>query len=171
MISNNVLHTAISTFYKSKSLLKIDRKRALKRSSKNIEGSRAQKTLSILQMDTCVFGTKDNRKAFIYIIQNNFSRAIFDIKTTLVCSSPLAKENLLAVITKHQLLNREIELTTDDGVKNKGSVTELLTGSRCLIKQLIAQSDIIQSNSMIEACNKKNKYQFLYQQEIDILLH
>ena len=69
-------------------------------------------------MDTCVFGTKDNRKTFIYIIQDNFSRAILDIKTALVYSSPLAKENLLAVITKHQLLNREIELTTDDGVKN-----------------------------------------------------
>jgi putative transposase len=167
MLRDNALHISKSTFCKYKRLLKIDRKRMLKRPSKNTVGIRATKALSILHMDVCVYKTNDNRKAYIYIVQDNFSRAILGIKTSLKCCSEIAKENLLEVISKHNLYNKELSLITDDGMENKGAVTELLKGSGLLIKQIIAQVDIELSNSMVEACNKIVKYQFLYRKDIE----
>lgn len=58
--------------------------------------------------------------------------------------------------------NREGALVTDDGMENKGKLEEGINKPGMLWKKLIAQIDIIQSNSMVEAANKILKYHFLY---------
>ena len=50
-------------------------------------------------------------------------------------------------------------------VENKGAVDEGIINEPLFINKLIAQKDIIFSNSMIEAVNKRLKYEFLYTKE------
>ncbi|MDI3321386.1 hypothetical protein [Pinibacter soli] len=60
-------------------------------------------------------------------------------------------------------------LITDDGSENKGAVTDMLAKPGMLWKKIIAQVDIVQSNSMVEAANKIIKHRFLYKQCIACL--
>jgi hypothetical protein len=59
-------------------------------------------------------------------------------------------------------MDHEGTLVTDDGIENKGKLEEWLHKPGMLWKKLVAQLDIIQSNSMVEAANKILKYRFLY---------
>jgi hypothetical protein len=76
-------------------------------------------------------------------------------------------ELLKDVLVKNNLLEREGFLITDNGAENKGDVKEWINKPGTLWKQLIAQLDITQSNSMAEAANKILKYQFLRWLTID----
>ena len=55
-----------------------------------------------------------------------------------------------------------IELITDGGSENKGAVEDFVNKPGSNIQKLIAQSDIIFSNSMVEAVNKRIKYDYLF---------
>ena len=54
----------------------------------------------------------------------------------------------------------------NDGVENKGEVNDFLLLPDVDIKKLVAQKDIIFSNSMIEAVNKRIKYDFLFTKDL-----
>ena len=56
-------------------------------------------------------------------------------------------------------------MLVDGGAENKGDVDKGILNEKMLIKKLIAQKDIVFSNSMIEAVNKRMKYDFLYARE------
>ncbi len=125
----------------------------------------------ILHIDVTVFRTKDNVKAYLYVIQDNFSRAILGIKASLSANAAVALANLKEVIKKYTLEKEPLLLITDDGSENHGEVSRYIETRSPLLKRQIAQLDIIQSNSMIEAANKKLKYQFLYHYAIDDFEH
>jgi len=55
-----------------------------------------------------------------------------------------------------------IDLITDGGSENKGALENFVTMSHDHIKKLVAQTDISFSNSMIEAVNKRLKYDYLF---------
>ena len=76
-------------------------------------------------------------------------------------------ENLREVYVNYKLeqLHPFCDLLADDGVENKGAVDEGNINEEMLINKLIAQKDIVFSNSMIEAVNKRMKYDFLYTRE------
>jgi putative transposase len=57
-------------------------------------------------------------------------------------------------------------LLQDDGMENKGKLGGVDKQAGLLWKKLIAQLDIIQSNSMVEATNKILKYRFLYPKQV-----
>ena len=59
-------------------------------------------------------------------------------------------------------VNPVIELITDGGSENKGMVDVFLNRPHSNIQKLIAQTDIVFSNSMVEAVNKRMKYDFLF---------
>ena len=67
---------------------------------------------------------------------------------------------------KHNLLNSNMQLIVDDGPENNGRVNDFLSIPGIQLKKLIAQVDIRQSNSMIEAVNKRMKYDYLFTKEI-----
>jgi putative transposase len=73
-------------------------------------------------------------------------------------------ENLREVWQKYNLAGMEktVSLIVDDGPENKGEVTEFVMQPGVNIEKLIAQKDIIFSNSMIEAANKHLKYGYLF---------
>jgi hypothetical protein len=105
-------------------------------------------------------------KHYIYVIRDNFSRAILACKVATEYNSEIARQTLEEVLQKHDLMNREGALVTDDGGENKGKLEEWINKPGLLWKKLIAQLDIIQSNSMVEAANKILKYRFLYPKQV-----
>jgi putative transposase len=76
---------------------------------------------------------------------------------------------LIRSVYKQQFCNCELETTillTDDGCENKPIAKALQLDADISITHLIAQKDIVFSNSMIEYLNKTIKYRYLYQQQI-----
>ena len=63
---------AIQTFYKYAALLQIERSHPHKRRKHHDVGIRASAPLRILHADTTIFRTADNRKRYIYLVQDNF---------------------------------------------------------------------------------------------------
>ncbi len=122
--------------------------------------------MQILHVDVMIQRLQDNTKAYIYMIQDNFSRMILCYKVALQCSAGFVLENLKEVNDKYIIPNAlsDCKLISDDGSENHSIAREFCTTN--FIKHLIAQKDIVQSNSMIEAANKQIKYRFLYHQTI-----
>ena len=59
-----------------------------------------------------------------------------------------------------------MQLLVDDGPENNGAVNDFLSIPVTQFKKIIAQVDILQSNSMIEAANKRIKYDYLFTKEL-----
>jgi putative transposase len=160
---------SINTFYKYVNLLKLNRSQLRNRRKHHHIGIRAIKPLQILHVDVTVFRTADNKKNYIHIIQDNFSRTILQwmIGTTCLAQSTF---ELLKNVHGEYLQTAGIEncqLISDDGSENYGPVKDFIKNSKYPeIQHLIAQRDIEYSNSMIEAANKKLKYNFLYHHHI-----
>ena len=111
----------------------------------------------------------DQRKAYIYLVQDNFSRALLGWSLSTECKAATMKELLQRVHTDH-LRPQAVQtcrVLTDDGSENQGAAHKFMEQtSTPSIQHLIAQKDIQFSNSMIEAANKNLKYRFLYHQQI-----
>ena len=141
----------------------------MKRRKNHHTGIRASAPFKILHADSTVFKTADNHKNYVYLVQDNFSRAILSYRVSRECKARITLDNLEAVRQQY-LIPAGIEscqLITDDGPENGGPVIELVAkATGPAITHLIAQSDIEFSNSMIEAANKQLKYRFLYHQHI-----
>ncbi len=158
-----------SIFYKYVKLLKLERAKAASRRKNHQIGIRASMPFEIMRADATLLSLKDNTRAFIYLVQDNFSRAILSFKCSLEHRAQFTFENL-QYIYKHYLSPSGIEhckLITDDGSENHGEAAKFLHGCKSPeIAHLIAQKTIIHSNSMIEAANKQIKYHFIYHKEI-----
>ena len=59
-----------------------------------------------------------------------------------------------------------MQLVVDNGPENNGCVNDFFSVPGIKFKKLIAQVDILQSNSMIEAANKRIKYDYLFTKEL-----
>jgi putative transposase len=159
----------ISTFYKYAGLLQIKRRKALHRRKNHHRGIRAAAPLQLLHADVTVFRTMDNLKAYIYIIQDNFSRAILQYTVSLQRKASLAKELLEKA---HSLFLQPAGISacwfmTDDGSENYGPVQDFIKEAESpSLQHIVAQRDIAFSNSMIEAAHKNLKYRFLYHKTI-----
>ena len=150
-------------------LLKLERSKAISRRKNHQIGIRASKPLEIIHADVTALTLKDNTRAFIYLGQDNFSRAILSYRCAREHKAQYSLENLKYVY--HNFLARSgighCSLITDDGSENHGEATKFLKACQSPeIAHLIAQKTITHSNSMIEAANKQIKYHFLYHKEI-----
>jgi len=125
--------------------------------------------MQIIHADITEFRTSDHTKAYIFFIQDNFSRAI--LKYTLATNKKA--EHLISML-KDILLQRtsseqqQITMITDDGSENK-NLTAHFSNNGVNLLHLIAQKDIIFSNSMIEYLHRTIKYRYLYRQPIENL--
>ena len=95
-----------------------------KRLKKWCDGLRANATKQILHMDVTIFRPSDHSRVYIYLIMDNFSRAILGWKASLQYSSEIALENLKEVCDKYSLLNSDVKLLVDDGPENNGRVND-----------------------------------------------
>ena len=121
----------ISTFYKYAKLLKLGRIKIASRRKNHFTGLRATRPLEILHADATLFRMKDNAKAYIYLVQDNFSRAILSFRTALECKAKYAFENI-KYVHEHFVAPSGIEhcsLVTDDGSENHGEAASFVSGS------------------------------------------
>ena len=115
-------------------------------------------------MDVTIFKPLDQTKVYIYFIVDNFSRAILSWKASLQYSSANALDILKEAVQKHEI-GSDSTLITDGGLEIHGEVSKFISGKDNL-RHVIAQKDIIQSNSMVEAVNKHIKYYYLFKKEL-----
>lgn len=111
------------------------------------------------------FRMLDNSIAYIYFIVDNFSRKILSYKISKEIKADISFRNLEKVCIEYNLFNSQTELIVDGGSENKGAVNKFIISHKNW-KKLIAQKDIIFSNSIVEAVNKIMKYQYLFKRRI-----
>jgi putative transposase len=169
MRKDNAAHMTLST-YKYVSQLNLKRGVAFSRRKNHTLGIRATAPFQILHADMTEFKTEDQKKAYIYLVQDNYSRAIVAYQLSTERRASFTLENLTRVKAEYLLPGgvRECMFLTDDGTENYGEVKQWIKASdNPKINHVIAQVDIHFSNSMIEAANKQLKYRFLYHQKIN----
>jgi putative transposase len=170
MRKDGVGHINLSTFYKYVALLDLKRSKAYSRRKNHAQGIRANAPLQILHADLTEFKTEDNQKAYIYLVQDNYSRAILSHQVSNERRAQHTLANLEKIKAEYLLPSKvnECMLLTDDGSENYGETKKFVDGNDLpKINHVIAQVDVPQSNSMIEAANKQLKYRFLYHQKIE----
>ena len=169
IIRDNAARFHISTFYKYAGLLQLKRNLSCHRRKNHHTGIRAPAPLQLLHADVTIFRTTNNIKAYIYLIQDNFSRTVLQYAVALECRANVML-GLIKNVHSRYLQPAQIdncELMTDDGSENYGEVRDFLTSARGpALQHIVAQKDVIFSNSMIEAANKNLKYRFLYHKNI-----
>jgi len=97
-------------------------------------GIRASKPLEILHADATQLSLKDNTRAFIDLVQDNFSRAILSFRCSLEHRVQFTFENLQYTFD-HYLSPSKIEhcnLITDDGTENYGKLQSFLPNVKIL---------------------------------------
>jgi putative transposase len=151
LMRDRPLHCPISCFYKYCRLLDITRPRRAKKNK--YKALRADATLKMLHMDVTVFKPANGSKCYLHVIRDNFSRAILGCKVAATNCSKDSMKTLRDVLLQYNLMDMEGTLITDDGVEYKGELRDWLARAGMLWKQMIAQLDIAQSNSMVEAAN------------------
>lgn len=171
MLRDKAAFMSLNSFYKYANLLFIRRSKIIKK--KSHKGIRADAPLRILHMDVTIYRPLDNTKVYIYILMDNYSRYILNWKASLEYSSKIALENLHEAYEKYNLeqIHPYVDLVTDGGSENKGEVSQFIKSTDISIRRLIAQKDIIFSNSMVEAVNKMLKYDFLFTVRLNDFKH
>jgi hypothetical protein len=160
MRKDGAAYMTLSTFYKYVSLLNLKRSWAISRRKNHTQGIRATAPFQILHADMTEFKTEDQKKAYIYLVQDNYSRAIVAYRLSTERKASFTLENLARVKAEYLLPSSVIEcmLLTDDGSENYGEVKQWIKAcDNPKISHVIAQTDIHFSNSMIEAANKQLK--------------
>ena len=125
----------------------------------------------VWHLDATVVHTLDNRKGYVQLLMDNFSRKIIAYRT----SDSVSGLSTAAVLQKgYDSLQctpvQKIDLIVDGGPENKNSAVKMLLESIPL-KKLIAGVDVTYSNSLIEAVNKILKYRYLFRGPIPDLEH
>jgi hypothetical protein len=172
MKKDGASYLSSSTFYKYAKLLKLERLKAFSRRKNHQIGIRASKPLEIIHADATILKLKDNSRAFIYLVQDNFSRTILSYRCARENGAQFSLENLENVYQNYLFPSgiKNCSLITDDGSENYGEASKFSKNCQSPeIAHLIAQKTIRHSNSMIEAANKQIKYHFLYHKEINNL--
>ena len=77
-------------------------------------------------------------------------------------------ENLRNVYCKYIFENEKPPaiLMVDDGIENKGFVCKSIENQEINLTRMVAQKDVIFSNSMVEVVNKQMKYGFLFRNQL-----
>lgn len=118
-------------------------------------GIRAKKPNELWHIDITEIKTLDNRKHYLQVIIDNFSRKVLTWSLTSTKKANITFENLLKILKnkKNQIL------MSDKGSENKNNIIKYLVGNR--IKQIIARTDTKYSNSIIEVFFRSLKSNFL----------
>ncbi|MCB9236216.1 MAG: transposase family protein [Bacteroidia bacterium] len=163
-LREGIVSLSLSTWYKYNRLLVIRRPLPCKR-DRQIEGLRATQPNEYWHLDVTVFKTQIGVKHYIHILMDNFSRKIL----AWTVADKLSAQGSVEVLKKawmalgEQLKEVIPSLIVDGGSENNAQLVESTLAEHPLpIRKLIAQGDILQSNSMVEAFNKTLKYRYLY---------
>jgi len=162
MLRQKAAFMSKTSFYKYANLLMLTRAKPEKK--KYGKGIRADAPKRILHMDVTIYRPLDHTRVYIYLLVDNFSRYILNWKASLEYSASITFENINEAYQKFNLakMDPSVDLVCDGGSENRGMVDVFVSSSGSNIQKLVAQTDIVFSNSMVEAVNKRVKYDFLF---------
>ena len=158
------LNCGISTFYKYCRLLGFKNKPRRKKSD-YYSPLRTYKPNQVWCADVTIFKTADNVKHAIHLLIDHYSKMILGYQVEKGPSALAIKTLIQNACIEYQ--PEKLQFLTDGGSEHVNSmVSEFINSPDIPIKHIIAQKDVIFSNSMIEAVNKTIKHQFLHPKEI-----
>ena len=158
------LFISVGTAYKYIKVHGLGSRRIRKKKQK--QGIRTSHPNEVWHMDVTLYKTIDGITAYIYILMDNFSRFIlnWEVKTYLaghISLSMVREARELYLPPEGAIEVPETMLLVDGGPENNNKdMDEYLVSVP--IRKFVAQKDIVFSNSMVEAVNKKLKYQHLF---------
>ena len=116
--------------------------------------------------DVTIFKTRDNIKHYIHFLIDHYSKMILGYRIEKSASGKAIKSLIQNACLEHR--PKKLQFLTDGGSENVNHiVSNFISANAVPIEHLIAQKDVVFSNSMIEAINKIIKHQFLYPKEIE----
>jgi len=169
MMRDKAAFCSLSAFYKYARKRGITRTKQVRHKDRNRKGLRAEFPLQILHADFTLLRMQDNTKVYFHFIADNFSRKILGWSASLKPDAITASQNLKAILETYSFPKLPVLFITDDGSEKKGQTAELFRKYPEQIRHLVAQRDIVFSNSMIESVNKSMKYHHFFPQDFGCL--
>ena len=163
-IRDEKLHCSISTFYKYCRLLGF-KNRPRRKKSDDYTPLKTSRPNQVWCADVTIFKTSDNIKHYIHFLIDHYSKMIIGYRIEKSSSAIAIKSLIQNACIEYQ--PEKLQFLTDGGSENVNSIVSNFIDSPDIpIEHLIAQKDVVFSNSMIEAINKIIKHQFLHPKEI-----
>lgn len=158
------LRCCITTFYKYCRMLGFQKGPRRKKSDR-YNPVKTSRPNELWCADVTVFKTTDNIKHYIHLLIDHYSKMILSYRIEKGPSAMAIKSLIQNAYLKYQ--PEKLQFLTDGGSENVNStVAKFINSVDVPINHLIAQKDVVFSNSMIEAINKIIKHQFLHPKEI-----
>ncbi len=133
---------------------------------KPTEGIRASKPNEIWHVDTTVIRLLDGTRAYLHAVIDNFSRRILAWRV----HDRFEAGNTAALLIEAGRAVEQSEsrptVLADGGVENYNSAVDELVSSG-MLRRLLARTEILFSNSLIEAWWRVLKHQWLYLHQLD----
>jgi len=159
------LYCCISTFYKYCRFLGF-KNRPRRKKSQNYNPVKTSKPNELWCADVTIFKTADNVKHYIHFLIDHYSKMILGYRIEKSSSAIAIKSLIQKACIEYK--PSTLQFLTDGGSENVNSiVSEFINSSDIPIQHIIAQKDVVFSNSMVEALNKVIKHQFLHHKEIN----
>ena len=163
-VRDGELQCGITTFYKYCRLLGFNN-RPLKRKSDDYRPLKTSKPNQVWCADVTVFKTLNKKKYHIHFLIDHYSKMILGHRIEN-SSSGIAIKSLIQNASEKYKPER-LQFLTDGGSENiNNNVSGFIDSSDVPINHIIAQKDVVFSNSMVEALNKVIKHQFLFHKDI-----
>ena len=127
-------------------------------------GIRATKANEIWHVDTTVIRLLDGSRVYLHAVIDNFSRRIL-AWSAASSFNPIVTASLLRMAV-NEISEIRPTLLVDGGVENFNAEVDAVVDEG-LLKRVLAQTDILSSNSMIESWWRVLKHQWLYLNSLD----
>jgi len=127
-------------------------------------GIRASRPNEIWHIDTSLLRSLDGSRVYLHAVIDNFSRRILAWKVADVFTSSSTVEILEAASNGSR--HTETMLLADCGSENVNSSVDALVQAK-LFKRVLAQAEILFSNSLIESWWRSLKHQWLFLNKLD----
>jgi len=158
------LHCCLSTFYNYCNMLGFENlpKRKKSEDYKPIKTTRPNE---LWCADVTIFRTADGVKHYIHFLMDHYSKFILGFCVEKSSNANAIQFLLQEAYEKHKPQN--LQFLTDAGSENvNNTVFSYVNSVIYPIKHIIAQKDVVYSNSMVEALNRVMKHQFLFPKNI-----
>lgn len=162
-LRNNIVSTSLATWYNYSRKLGIKRPKTKKKKGYPT-GIRASRPHQVWHADITVVKCLNGMKCYVYLLMDNYSRAILNYQVSERVSAKIRLESIREAYDQYgRDTTEKVSLIVDGGVENNNNSMDLLINrDEVCIQKLIAGKDIQFSNSMVEAQNKIIKYNYLF---------
>ena len=162
------LFASVSTWYKMIRERGWKRPRRWVHPAKPKEGLRATRPNEYWQIDATVIRLTTGIRIYLQAVIDNFSRRILAWRVSDMLSSATTRELLIEASKglPDESANANVLVVSDGGSENFGEVDQLLEDSSSL-RRVLAQIDIISSNSLIEAFWRQLKHAWLFMNTLE----